>query len=229
SRNCYAFRTPPSMAPRLAEAGFNALNVANNHAYDFGARGISETLSLLDTIGIQPVGGKRVATFEIRGVHVAVAGFSYFDTPYSYSILQLPAAAKVVADLKKEHDIVVVTFHGGAEGKSARHIQNEPEVYLGEKRGNVIAFAHSVIDAGADLVIGHGPHVLRAMEEYKGKLIAYSMGNFLTYERFNISGPSGLSAVLTVRIDPETGNFLNGEIHPVRLKGPGLPFIDPDG
>jgi hypothetical protein len=92
----------------------------------------------------------------------------------------------------------------------------------------VVAFAHAVIDAGADLVIGHGPHVLRALELYQGKLIAYSLGNFLTYARFNIDGPSGLSLAIKVRIDAGTGNVLDAALVPFRLAGEGIPVPDPE-
>jgi hypothetical protein len=226
SRKCYEFRTPPSMTARLDEAGFNTLSIANNHSYDFGPQGVTDTIANLNKHGIQPIGGKAVATFDIRGTSIAIAGFSFIHSKYSYPVTDIPRAAGTVSRLKKKHDIVIVTFHGGAEGRKATHLVPEDEIFLRENRGNLIAFSHAMVDAGADLVIGHGPHVLRGMELYDGRLIAYSMGNFLTYERFNISGANGISAVLSIKLDPSTGRLMSGLIHSVKLKGAGIPYPD---
>ncbi|HTP03883.1 MAG TPA: CapA family protein [Nitrospirota bacterium] len=228
-KTCYAFKTPTRYVAYLKEAGFTTLNIANNHASDFGPDGIESTLRALDGAGIQPIGGKAIAHFEIKGKRTAVAGFSYFDSPYSLSILDIDAAQKFVRELKAANDLVIVSFHGGAEGASAAHVTGEDEEFLGEERGNVVAFAKSVIDAGADLVIGHGPHVLRAFEVYKDKLIIYSLGNFLTYERFNLDGPNRLSVILKARLDTSTGNFIEGELVPVKLVNEGIPVRDPKG
>jgi capsule synthesis protein PGA_cap len=102
------------------------------------------------------------------------------------------------------------------------------EEFLGEDRGDVRAFAHAVVDAGADLVLGHGPHVVRAMEVYRGRLVAYSLGNFATFGAFNLSGPNGLSLVLEARLAPD-GAFLGGRVHPARQEKPGGPHLDPAG
>jgi hypothetical protein len=227
---CYEFRMEPRYAARLADAGFNALNVANNHAWDFGEEGIGSTVSVLDNAGIQPVGGEEIATFEIGEKTVAVAGFSYSPpSPFSYSILDLEAAREVIVDLKGAYDIVIVSFHGGAEGKDALHVSDADEKFAKENRGNVLAFARAAVDAGADLVLGHGPHVPRALEIRNRKLIAYSLGNFLTYGQFNIKGPSGKSFILRARLDLDTGDFVCGELLPVELVGRGLPVPDPTG
>jgi poly-gamma-glutamate capsule biosynthesis protein CapA/YwtB (metallophosphatase superfamily) len=228
-KTCYAFKTPTRYVAYLKDAGFTTLNIANNHASDFGPEGIESTRRALDGAGIQSVGGKAIAHFEIKGKRTAVAGFSYSDSPYSFSILDIDAAQKFVRELKAANDLVIVSFHGGAEGASASHVTGEDEAFLGEERGNVVAFAKAVIDAGADLVIGHGPHVLRAFEVYKDKLIIYSLGNFLTYERFNLDGPNGLSVILKARIDTSTGSFIDGELVPVKLVNEGIPIRDPKG
>jgi poly-gamma-glutamate capsule biosynthesis protein CapA/YwtB (metallophosphatase superfamily) len=228
-KTCYAFKTPTRYVAYLKEAGFTTLHIANNHASDFGQEGIESTLRSLDGAGIQSVGGKAIAHFEINGKRIAVAGFSFSYSPYSYSILDTNTAQKFIRDLKAANDLVIVSFHGGAEGASAVHVTGEDESFLGEERGNVVAFAKAAIDAGADLVIGHGPHVLRALEVYKDKLIIYSLGNFLTYERFNLDGPNGLSVILRVRIDTSTGSFIDGELVPVKLVNEGIPVRDPKG
>ncbi|GBE00177.1 capsule biosynthesis protein CapA [bacterium BMS3Abin07] len=225
--NCFAFRTPPRYADYLRAAGFNVINISNNHVGDFGKQGIENTRTCLMSVNISPVGGKYVALINVKGKKVAVAGFSFMPvSDYSYSINNILRASEIVNELKKSNDIVIVSFHGGAEGKSALYVTGKEEEFLGEKRGNVREFAHAVVDAGADAVFGHGPHVLRAMELYRGRLIAYSLGNFLTYKRFNIDGESGISMILKIRLDPETGKFAGGEIIPVKLVGEGLPIID---
>lgn len=228
-RLCFEFRTPTRYVQHLKEAGFNALNVANNHSWDFGLEGIESTLATLRGQGIQPVGGEQVAVFEVQGRSVAVIGFSYSPpSPYSYSILDIPGAVERIGALKEEHDLVIVSFHGGAEGKDALIVPDDNEFFAGENRGNVVRFARAAVDAGADLVIGHGPHVPRAIEVYEGKLIAYSLGNFLTYGRFNIREESGLSLVLTARIDLDTGDFVGGNIVPMVLQDHGIPSPDPE-
>ncbi|HZW37099.1 MAG: CapA family protein [Deltaproteobacteria bacterium] len=226
---CYEFRMPARYAGRLESAGFNTMNIANNHTFDFGREGIESTVGALDNAGIQAVGGDNVASFCTGGKSVAVVGFSYSPpSPNSYPLQDVPAAMEIVKELKEEFDLVLVSFHGGAEGKDASQVRDADEIFAGTNRGNVVYFARAVIDAGADLVIGHGPHVLRAMEVYKGKLIAYSLGNFLTYGMFNIKGASGISLVLRADIDLETGNFTGGSIVPVTLRDGGIPYPDPD-
>jgi hypothetical protein len=229
-RPCFAFRTPPRYAARLAEAGFTAVNVANNHALDFGMEGLDNTLDVLDAAGIEAVGGERVAVFIIEGKSVAVAGFSYsLRTPYVHPLRDIEAAREIVTELKNEYDMVVVSFHGGAEGARAMRVTDAEEEFLGEQRGNVVRFARAAVDAGADLVLGHGPHVPRAIEVYRGKLIAYSLGNFAVYSMFNIKGPSGLGYVLQVELDPETGDVVRFRTPSVALRHPGIPDPDPSG
>lgn len=229
-RPCFAFRTPPRYAARLAEAGFTAVNVANNHALDFGMEGLDNTLEALDAAGIQPVGGDRVAVFTISGKSVAMAGFSYsLRTRYVHPLQDIEAAQEIVAELKRGYDLVVVSFHGGAEGARAMRVTDAEEEFMGENRGNVIRFARAVVDAGADLVLGHGPHVPRAIEVYRGKLIAYSLGNFAVYSMFNIKGPSGLGYALLAELDPETGDVLRFRTPSVALRHPGIPHPDPSG
>jgi hypothetical protein len=226
---CFEFRTPARYARHLESAGFNVMSIANNHALDFGLEGVESTVDTLGEAGIQAAGGDSVATFDICGKSVALAGFSYsLPSPYSHPLQDVPAAMETVARLKQENDLVIVSFHGGAEGKDALQVVDADEIFAGENRGNVVLFARAVIDAGADMVIGHGPHVPRALEVYKGKLIAYSLGNFLTYGRFNIQGASGAGLVLKASIDLETGNFAGGTIVPVELLNRGIPFIDPE-
>ena len=110
----------------------------------------------------------------------------------------------------------------------ALHVPEGRETFYGENRGNLREFTHTVIDAGADLVLGHGPHVLRGMEVYNDRLIAYSLGNFATYGRFNLSGNLGIGAVLEVVMDDQ-GRFLGGKVLPTRQEGEGVPVKDTNG
>jgi hypothetical protein len=226
SENCFEFRTPARFAKHLKQAGFNALSIANNHASDFGAEGIEDTIAVLRREGIEPLGGDIVARILVKGRSIAIAGFSFSDSGYSYPVTDVKAAERIIRALKHSNDIVIVSFHGGAEGKSAARIPGRNEIFLGEKRGNVKRFARACVNAGADMVLGHGPHVLRAIEVYKGKLIAYSLGNFLTYGRFNISGPNGITVVLKAMVDADTGDFMGGTLLPYKLIGEGIPVAD---
>ena len=107
---------------------------------------------------------------------------------------------------------VIVSFHGGAEGLQALHTPNKAELFMNENRGDVRRFAHAVVDAGADIVLGSGPHVVRGMEIYKDRLIAYSLGNFATYRAFNIWGFNGIGLILEADMD-DTGRFISGKNH----------------
>ncbi len=229
-RPCFAFRTPPRYVARLAAAGFTTMNVANNHSLDFGMEGLEETLAVLGAAGIAAVGGERVAVAAAAGKSVAVAGFSYsLRTKYVHPLLEIEEAREIVAGLKRGHDLVIVSFHGGAEGTGAMRVMDAEENFMGEKRGNVVRFARAAVDAGADLVLGHGPHVPRAIEVYRGKLIVYSLGNFAVYSMFNIKGPSGLGYALQADLDPETGDVLRFRTPSIALAHPGVPHPDPSG
>jgi poly-gamma-glutamate capsule biosynthesis protein CapA/YwtB (metallophosphatase superfamily) len=129
-------------------------------------------------------------------------------------------------ELRDNCDILIVSVHGGAEGKDHQHMTRESEIYLGYDRGNIYEFAHLMVDAGADLVFGHGPHVTRAAEVYKDRFIIYSLGNFCTYRRFNLRGPNGIAPIIKLSLTRE-GRFLKGEIFPVYQPGSGGAKMDP--
>lgn len=227
---CFAFRMPTSYAKHLKAAGFDVLSIANNHASDFGPAGRASTRKTLDELGIKHAGGDRVkfstAYLTVKGRKIAFIGFAH--NAISPNVNELDAARRLVVAADKEADIVVVSFHGGAEGTGAQHVPKETELFFGEKRGNLPLFARTVIDAGADLVLGHGPHVLRGMEIYKERLIAYSLGNFATYGWFVLKAETALTAVLEVQLDPD-GTFAGGTIHAARQEGWGVPVLDPSG
>jgi hypothetical protein len=223
---CFEFRMPTRYAKHLSDAGFTVLNVANNHSLDFGTDGLNNTIKTLKAEELIPIGGMGLGFLNVRGSRVALVGFSYSESPEWPSIMSISKVIDIITTIKKNRDIIIVSFHGGSEGATAQHVVDTIETLAGELRGNVMRFARSAIDAGADLVIGHGPHVLRGMELYKGKLIAYSLGNFATYGRFNTRGPSGISAILKVDLDERTGDFITGQVIPMKLREGGIPFPD---
>lgn len=223
--NCVAFRMPEHYAGYMKDAGFDMMNLANNHSGDMGDIGRKSTQNTLKQYGIEYAGHLTAPTaiFEKDGVKFGLTGFA--PNTGTLSINDHKKAAKIVADLKKECDIVIVAFHGGAEGSGATHVNRKREFYLGEDRGNSYEFAHEMIDAGADVVFGHGPHVPRGVELYKGKFIAYSLGNFCTYGKFGLSGNLGLAPILKLYIN-KNGNFERGRIFPFKQVRRGFPVYD---
>jgi poly-gamma-glutamate capsule biosynthesis protein CapA/YwtB (metallophosphatase superfamily) len=167
---------------------------------DAGPSARSATLEALDAAGLAHGGSlARPATVLTTASGVKV-GFVAAAPHMGCFPLDSEQVAQKVKELKEKDgcSLVVVSMHAGAEGEAALHVPRTTEMFLGANRGNVFAFARAVIDAGADLVIGHGPHVPRGMEVYRGRLIAYSLGNFATWGSFNVRGPSGLGLVLQV-------------------------------
>ncbi len=221
----YAFRMPPWLAVNLLDAGFDVLNTANNHANDFGDEGKRQTIATLDSLGIKHTGFTGdIAYLEIDSLKVAVIGFGH--SPGCNDIRDIGNAKALVATADSSADIVLVTFHGGAEGPSALHVKEQTETFYSENRGNVLEFARACVDAGADVVVGHGPHVPRGMELYQGRLIAYSLGNFCTWNGINVSGLGGLAPMLLVETDDE-GRFLNGQVVSFTQQKAHYPQLDP--
>ena len=225
STNCFAFQTPPAYAHWLQQAGFTVLNLANNHAYDFGAGGLRQTTDALAGVGLEWTGRPGQITLQrVAGIRVALVGFAPY--PWAQSLNDITAAKKLVRKAARSADVVVVTMHAGAEGSDRQHVKRGTELFLGENRGDSMRFSHAVVDAGADLVVGSGPHVLRGMEWYKGRLIAYSLGNFAGYKVFSLGGPLSTSGILRVTLRGD-GKFETGRLVPTHLVGAGLPAIDP--
>ncbi len=215
SNSCYAFRMPDRYGKIIKDAGFNVLSVANNHLGDFDALGRKNTAKILDSLQIKYAGqlDKPYDLFEIDSVKYAFCAFAPNEN--TVSIKDIYKAKLLVAALKKQADIVIVSFHGGGEGAKFEHITRKTEIFYKENRGNVYAFAHGVIDAGADVVLGHGPHVTRAAEVYKNKFIAYSLGNFCTYGMFSLKGPNAYAPLLQLKLNAK-GDFLYADIVSVK-------------
>ena len=225
SANCYAFRTPPADAQVLRQAGFTVLNSANNHSHDFGAQGVADTTAALQAAGIVQTGlPSQIGVVTDGTTRVAFVGFA----PYANvnNLLDLTTARQLIAQARTEADLVVVYMHAGAEGIGAAHVTGREETYVGEDRGNPEAFAHAAIDAGADLVIASGPHVLRGMEFYQGHLIAYSLGDFAGWGNFSTSGQLALSGILRITLAAD-GSFVEAQLVSLTLNGEGTPSVDP--
>lgn len=223
---CYLFRSPSRYVEHYKRAGFDVMSLANNHARDFGEEGRAASMQTLANAGIHHSGLEGdFATMEFDGLKVAV--LAYAVTRNSNMLLDYDLARATVAGFAGTHDIVVVSFHGGAEGRDVTHVPFAEEEYFGEPRGDVVKFARLVVDAGADLVIGHGPHVVRAMENYKDRLIAYSLGNFATYYGISVEGIKGIAPVLEVTLDGN-GVFVEGRIHSTQQLRPAGPSMDPE-
>lgn len=222
---CYAFRMPDRYINCLSDAGFTVMSLANNHSGDFGMKARKNTIRLLDSVGIHHGGLeiKPTAEFETDGVKYGFIAFAPIRA--TLDMLNLRMASEKVADLKSRNDIVIVSFHGGAEGREHERVTRETEEFYGEDRGNVYEFAHLMVDAGADIIFGHGPHVSRAIEVYNDRFIAYSLGNFCTYARFNLSGPNGLAPIVKVYTNTE-GKFLHGKIFSAQQIGEGGATLD---
>ena len=223
--NNYAFRMPESYVHLLKDAGFDYLNLANNHTNDFGTYGLERTRTLLEREGIRYSGlpDCESTVVEKDGVRYGICSFGH--NSYTLKHTDTASVTRIVTELRPQCDILIVTFHGGAEGSKFSHLPNGPETYLGENRGNLRAFAHHCIDLGADIVFGHGPHVTRALECYNGHLIAYSLGNFCTTFGVNLSGVNGYAPVLVARITRD-GQFVEGRIHSfIQTQGTG-PKLD---
>lgn len=222
--SCYLFRSPRRYVHHFRVAGFDVLSLANNHARDFDEAGRTSSMDAITAAGMHHSG--RVDDFaSLTANDLKIAFLAYAVTKNSNLLLDYELAFATVTRFAASHDIVVVSFHGGAEGVGATNIPFAEEEYYGEPRGDVVWFARGVVDAGADLVIGHGPHVVRGIERYNGRLIAYSLGNFATYYGISVAGIKGIAPILTVTLDGE-GAFVAGRIVSTVQTRPAGPSID---
>jgi poly-gamma-glutamate capsule biosynthesis protein CapA/YwtB (metallophosphatase superfamily) len=220
--NSYAFRTPTSYAPWLTQAGFDFLSMANNHANDFGIEGIMSTEQYLREQGIKYCGiqGRtETAVIERKGLKIGFCAFGH--NSYTLKHTDLSTVSRILNDLKSRTDLIIVSFHGGAEGRTKSHLPYGTETFLGENRGSLRELAHYCIDNGADIVYGHGPHVVRAVEVYNDRFIVYSLGNFCTPYGMSLTDISAYAPIIEVKIARD-GHFLNGQIHSLKqIKGIG--------
>lgn len=214
----YSFGADAALAEHLVPAGFHALSLANNHALDLRAEGVEQTPEILAELGIVGVGAARfdaprlrVETIEREGWRVGLlAVTTEANIPSLTGVPPQPLLelsdiehelVPLVADARVEHDLVIVLVHWGVE------YADEPD--WAQRKA-----AHALVEAGADLVIGHHPHVLQGIERHGHGLIAYSLGNFL-FE--NVKDVPRQTGVLRVRYD-ERGCMERVVLHPVFVK-----------
>lgn len=224
---CYVFRMPERYSGYLAECGIDAVSLANNHSGDMGTAGRQRTQHWCDMLGIASAGhlNQPYALFSRDSVTYGLCAFS--PNNGTCRINDYEGAKAILAELDTICDIIIASFHGGAEGPAHRHVTRETERYYGENRGNVYKFAHMLVDNGADIVFGHGPHVVRALDIYKDRLICYSLGNFCTYARFNLTGIRGNAPIVEAHVKPN-GELIFGRIISYKQVGEGGPFLDPE-
>ena len=213
--NTYAFRTPTTYGQWLRDAGYDFLSMANNHANDFGEEGIASTEHVLRQQGIKFAGlaGRvEAAVIERKGLKIGFCAFGHNPYTLQHTDSLMRTVGRIVDHLVRTTDIVVVSIHGGAEGARYSHLPDSMETFFHQKRGHLRRLAHFCIDHGADVVYGHGPHVVRAVEVYKNRFIAYSLGNFCTPFGISLKGVSRYAPVVEVKTDRH-GRFLRGRIH----------------
>jgi hypothetical protein len=224
---CFAFQAPPQNAGTLGRAGVDLVNLANNHAFDFGPAGYHSTRRALARAGVRATGASgEIRVLRSHRQRIAFVGFASY--PWSGPISDLARVRSQVRAADRRADLVVVLFHGGAEGAGALHVPFGHEHAFGEDRGDLRRFAHAAVDAGADLVLGSGPHVLRGMERYRGRLVAYSLGNLSGWRNFGTGGVLSFSALLRVELS-RRGRLRGGRVTSLRLDGIGVPHRDPSG
>jgi poly-gamma-glutamate capsule biosynthesis protein CapA/YwtB (metallophosphatase superfamily) len=217
----YTFKVPPHFVAGIASAGFNVVTMANNHIVDFGCEGILNSFAALEDAGIHHCGAGRnieeacaPTIIDVNGIKVAFLGFSmtYPDEFWAnrtrcgtcYPTEQL--LYERVSEAERLADLTIVSFHWGAEK------YNSPRAYQ-------TSYGHLAIDCGADLVLGHHPHVLQGVELYKGKLIAYSLGNYIFA---SYSNSASTSMVLRAKI--AANGLLLAKIIPINVHNESINF-----
>lgn len=223
---CHAFRGDPNFATSLSDAGFDVISLINNHALDFGIEGLTDTEDVLRSAGIPFISqNNRTLSLEKNGYAIGILGVS--STPPTRYILDYEYITAEIEKLKKENDIVILIFHGGSEGSTKTVVTGEYEFLGTENRGNVQKVAHTAINAGADIVLGSGPHVLRKMEYYKDGVIVYSAGNFVGgNEKLLTKGALGISGIFNIFVQDKEPR-LRHSIDSVILSKEGVPYLDP--
>jgi len=225
SKNCFAFRQPTAAAKalrRLADSsGVVVGNIANNHSRDAGDDGRDATVAHLGAAGVLVTGNDTIATSVPlpSGDTIGILGF-YTDSA-TPDARDLDAVRRHVERATAQYGTVIVTMHLGAEGPAAQRTRDAVERFLNADRGNPVAFANAAFDGGATLVVGHGPHVLRAGEWRDDRLVLYSLGNLLTYGPFNLRNPTDRGAVACVTID-SARHVSAAELRPTMQRWPGV-------
>lgn len=231
SKNCFAFRGPPEAAPALRSLGDTSAvvvgNVANNHARDAGDIGVDSTIAHLTRAGVLVTGSDTLATPVVLRDSTTVGILGFYTSELPTDARNLAAVRRHVARAVERYGTVIVTAHIGAEGIGAQRVGDSTEYFLESRidRGNPVAFATAAFDGGAALVIGHGPHVLRAAEWRDDRLVLYSLGNLLTYGPFNNADPINRGVVACA--DLAEGRVMGADLRPTMQIAPGIVRPDP--
>jgi poly-gamma-glutamate capsule biosynthesis protein CapA/YwtB (metallophosphatase superfamily) len=231
STSCYAFRQPPYVAGairRFADGAEAVGNVANNHASDAGVDGWHTGIGHLREAGVHVTGADTLATLVVTADAdtLAVLGFSTFVA--GPDARDLRAVRRHVARAFARYGRVLVSVHMGGEGRGAQRTRDATERFLGEDRGNPVAFARTALASGASLVIGHGPHVLRATQWQGDALVFYSLGNLLTYGPFNFRAPMDVGGFACATLD-RAGRVVEASFRSTYQVQPGLAYPDAQG
>lgn len=230
STSCFAFRSPPAAAPALRGVAPQASvvgNIANNHARDAGPAGFVATRRHLDRAGVAVTGADTLATPVATANGDTVAFLGFYTSAESPDARDLAAVRRHVARAKRRWPIVVVTTHMGAEGLAAQRTRDVTEIFLGRiDRGNPVAFARTSIEAGASIVFGHGPHVMRAAEWRGDRIAFHSLGNLLTYGPFSNGEPINRGALACVVVGPD-GGVREAAVRSTQQLAPGVLIADP--
>ncbi len=220
----YSFRADPRAIEGLLYAGFDVLSIANNHIWDYGAEAFKETLQILGDNGIRYIGGgydyeeaHAPVVIDVKGTKIAFLAYTNV-LPTSLGLkgskpaVAFPDINEMTRDIekaKKVADVIVVSFHWGTE-YATTHTEEQETV------------AHAAIGAGANIIVGHHPHVVGEIEEYDGGYIAYSLGNFVFDQNFSEDTGRGLMFEVTLknkeiqRIEPLTVTF-NTSYQPILI------------
>ena len=216
------FRAPPAAAERIAAAGIDVASLANNHARDYGAEALLDTVNLLETAGVVPLGAGAddTAAYGHRVLHaggdvrVAFVGASMVvpwtfpagpDRPGIASARPTTRIVESVRAASQAADVVIVVIHWGVERQTCPTAEQ-------------FDVTRELLDAGADAIIGHHPHVLQPVEFLEGKLVAYSLGNFVWHPRSGLTGETGV-----LQIDFDADRIVGWTFHPHLLDENGAP------
>ena len=224
----YAFRFPVATAKLLKSSGFHAVTLANNHSLDYGGAGLRDTLNHLsqqDIVGSGHLRG-QFELFDLEAIKIALVSVGFY--PMQNSIKELDAITALIASAKRSADAVIVAMHAGAEGEAHIELPEGPETFLGEARGDSRAFARAAIAAGADAIVGYGPHVLRAAECIAGRPVFYSIGNFLGVGGLSAQGLTGVAAIAQLAFDANK-KLIGSRLVPIFFDSNKFPQVDPTG
>lgn len=219
----YSFRANPKAAEGLLSSGFDVLSIANNHIFDWGRAALSDTIGILNEVGIATVGAghnfeeaNAPRVIEIHGVKIAFLAYTDLypqslwatETQGGVSDSTLENIKKFISIARDQADVVILLWHWGEEYETVSRPREQ-------------AIARALIDAGADIIVGHHPHVVQEVEEYNGGYIAYSLGNFVFDQNFSEDTRRGRALKIILR----DGKIFKTEEFEVKFNSDFQPFL----